>query len=87
MKPFENKDSPVRQSGLVLLSVDEVLLKSPSYDRLWSNYTQDSQFLCLMFTTDVCCLICLFYGKINVRCLLSISIKTLLLHCHTIKYI
>ena len=34
MKPFDNEHSPVTQSGLVLLSVDNVILQSPSYDHL-----------------------------------------------------
>ena len=45
MKPFENEDSPVTQSGLVLLNVDKGILESPSYDRFRSNYTQSGQFL------------------------------------------
>ena len=61
MKPFENEDSPVRQSGLVLLGVEKVLLKSPSYDHLCSSYTQDGQFLCSLFTTDVCCFHLFFF--------------------------
>ena len=48
MKPFENEDSPVTQSGLVLLSVDKVILESPSYDHFRSSYTQNGQFLSLL---------------------------------------
>ena len=61
MKPFEKEDSPVKQSGLMLLSVDKVILESPSYDNLWSSCTENGQYFSVYYSLQTCALNAIIY--------------------------